>query len=418
MNISQFDHVDLGTFDISINLDTTDQEISFFPTFFTINRYDITTLSFSETIDDAAANNISLGNIVRFDSKAVTATGGSSIEVITIPSTYRSAKIHALAVDDETGEAFGTEVNLINDGSEVLSVFINTVEESNNLSAQQTNAYTPGIGTFGATNSSGSTVITFHPSVTNDVNVVANIAQLRAASGGTGGSQTLKVAKLNASQTAIASTASPTAVGIASFTTPYEADYLTVQLTDTTNTEYELFDLTVLAATDEVPINDIRFGDIRTGGTIGTVGTRRDGEFIVIEFTPVANVAVDVTVYENQLQIDSGNGSPNDIDLNSSIIGGQSGNYTGTQLDPQTEFELKHNDIPIFRKEFIGNDSEIVNVQFNTIEIPNHYFETGELLEYAYAGTGTTQAIGIVTTNVPGIGNTEYVPHQVYACQG
>ena len=51
-----------------------------------------------------AANNISLGNIVRFDSKAVTATGGSSIEVITIPSTYRSAKIHASAVDDETGE--------------------------------------------------------------------------------------------------------------------------------------------------------------------------------------------------------------------------------------------------------------------------------------------------------------------------
>ena len=81
----------------------------------------------------------------------------------------------ALAVDDETGEAFGTEVNLINDGSEVLSVFINTVEESNNLSAQQTNALHTCIGTFGATNSSGSTVITFHPSVTNDVNVVATL---------------------------------------------------------------------------------------------------------------------------------------------------------------------------------------------------------------------------------------------------
>ena len=49
---------------------------------------------------------------------------------------------------------------------------------------------------------------------------------------------------------------------------------------------------------------------------------------------------VDVTVYENQLQIDSGNGSPNDIDLNSSIIGGQSGNYMVFQADPQTEFEL------------------------------------------------------------------------------
>ena len=71
--------------------------------------------------------------------RAVTATGGSSIEVITIPSTSESTRF-TLLIDDETGEAFGTEVNLINDGSEVLSVFINTVEESNNLSAQQTNA--------------------------------------------------------------------------------------------------------------------------------------------------------------------------------------------------------------------------------------------------------------------------------------
>ena len=54
MNIVSSTAVDLGTFDISINLDTTDQEISFFPTFFTINRYDITTLSFSETIDDSS----------------------------------------------------------------------------------------------------------------------------------------------------------------------------------------------------------------------------------------------------------------------------------------------------------------------------------------------------------------------------
>ena len=402
---------DLGTFDVNINLDTNNQEISFFPTFFTINKYDITTLSFSQTVGVAETGSTSLGNIVRFNSNTVTATGGSSVEVITIPSTYRSAKIHFVAVDQNTNESFGTELNLINDGSDVSSVFINTVEESNVFSSPST----PGIGTIGIGNTSGSTVVTFHPSGVNDVKIVANIAQLRAASGGTGGSTTLKVAKLSGSQTSIASTASPSAVGIASFTTPYECDYLTVQLTDTTNTEYELFDLTVLAATNEVPINDIRFGDIRTGGTIGTVGTRRDGDFIVIEFTPVPNVAVDVKVYENQLQIDSGNGSPNDVDLNCSIIGGQSGNYTGTQLDPKTEFELKHNDSPIFRKEFLGNDPEIVSLLYNTIDIPNHYFETGELLEYAYSGAGTTQAIGIATVNVPGIGNTDFVPHQVYA---
>ena len=182
----------------------------------------ITTLSFSETIDDGKRITSVLETLSDSIQRAVTATGGSSLKLLRFLQHTDQQRFTLYAFDEETGEAFGTEVNIINDGSEVLSVFINTVEESNNLSTTQGFTH-PGIGTFCATNSSGSTVITFHPSVTNDVNVVANIAQLRAASGGTGGSQTLKVAKLNASQThCIHFQASPTAVGIASFTTPYE----------------------------------------------------------------------------------------------------------------------------------------------------------------------------------------------------
>ena len=40
---------------------------------------------------------------------------------------------------------------------------------------------------------------------------------------------------------------------------------------------------------------------------------------------------------------------------------------------------------------------------------------TGEELTYNHAGTGTTQAIGIVTATIAGIGTTDKLPESVYA---
>ena len=103
------------------------------------------------------------------------------------------------------------------------------------------------------------------------------------------------------------------------------------------------------------------------------------------------------------------------IDLtNASILTG-SGNYTGTDSDIKRAFELTHTQLPIFERYFVGSASTVVDTTNNLIKIPNHFFVTGEELTYSHAGTGTTQAIGIVTATIPGVGSTDKLPESVFA---
>ena len=59
-----------------------------------------------------------------------------------------------------------------------------------------------------------------------------------------------------------------------------------------------------------------------------------------------------------------------------------------------------------FERIFVGNDSNIVNVTNNTITIPNHFYVTGEKIEYTCPGIGITQSIGIAQTTFPSTGVT------------
>ena len=52
--------------------------------------------------------------------------------------------------------------------------------------------------------------------------------------------------------------------------------------------------------------------------------------------------------------------------------------------------------------------------QDNTITIPEHFFITGEKVIYSFAGAGTTQAIGIATTTISGVGSTDKLPSSLY----
>ena len=55
----------------------------------------------------------------------------------------------------------------------------------------------------------------------------------------------------------------------------------------------------------------------------------------------------------------------------------------------------------------------IPDVPFS-VDIPNHFFVTGEELTYSNPGAGTTQNIGIVTATVPSIGSTDKLPSSVF----
>ena len=83
--------------------------------------------------------------------------------------------------------------------------------------------------------------------------------------------------------------------------------------------------------------------------------------------------------------------------------------YEGTENAVKKQFNLEHRSDSVFEKYFVGNDSDIVSVDADTIRIPNHFFVTGEAIRYDRNG-GITSAIGIATTSFAGVGNTEYLP--------
>jgi len=73
------------------------------------------------------------------------------------------------------------------------------------------------------------------------------------------------------------------------------------------------------------------------------------------------------------------------------------------------DFEITTNNYPIFKREFVGS---AVSISDNIINIPNHFFVTGEEIVYISPTDGT--GIGIATTSIAGIGLTDLLPPKIY----
>jgi len=76
----------------------------------------------------------------------------------------------------------------------------------------------------------------------------------------------------------------------------------------------------------------------------------------------------------------------------------------------RTSFPIKHNETPLFYKQFDGSDGDIVDIDNETITVENHYFKTGEKLNYTL-GVGSS-SVGISSLGF-GLGFT-YLPDTVY----
>ena len=78
------------------------------------------------------------------------------------------------------------------------------------------------------------------------------------------------------------------------------------------------------------------------------------------------------------------------------------------------DFPLNHNNLPIFRREVDCSSSTNVNVSNNSIQIPDHFFVSGEEIQYRVAGTGSSNAIEIASTSFVSVGTTTKLPGSVY----
>ena len=78
----------------------------------------------------------------------------------------------------------------------------------------------------------------------------------------------------------------------------------------------------------------------------------------------------------------------------------------------RTSFPLKHKSESIFYKTFDSEDSDVVDLVTDIINIPNHFFKTGEPLKYTI-DSGETK-LGISTLSPGALGITTQLPGVVY----
>ena len=203
------------------------------------------------------------------------------------------------------------------------------------------------------------------------------------------------------------------AATISTYTSTYEGSYYIVSIEDLTNNQYQVSEVVVVD--DDVDAYIAEFGIVQTNSSIGSIGaTLRPSGNVDLTFTANADTDVEIRVYQNPIGLSDMDIPDRILDFSNAFIRTGYGFYTGTETDIKRSFNLTHKDKPIFERYFDGSDSDIVDINNNTITIPENFFVTGEKVLYSYAGAGTTQSIGIATTTITGIGATDKLPSSVY----
>lgn len=411
---------DMGSFDISFSGNFG--YLLFYPTLFEVNDYDISYLSFCLDDTISGIGTTSLGDTVKIATQNSFVSPSTTGNVVSIGTSYRASKI-LVQITSSDGRYEVDELNIIHDGSNV------EVLEYGQMTTSGTDSYEPaGLGTYTTYISGSDLNIDFTPVSGIGVTVnTLNISIANTSSTGVGtyyfGFDSENISFIDSAITSIASSTSPGQNVIAKYSNAifagedqHDASYFIVCAEDITNNRYQMSE--VIVVDDETSTFITEYGNLETVSGLGTVGAGIGTVATELYFTPNPNINVQVRVFQISLQlVNPTTLNPNlELDLNNGKINSGFSFYTGTFSDVKREFGLTHKGKNIFQRNFLGSDSAIVNVTDNTITIPEHFYVTGEELVYTHAGAGSTQAIGIASTDFGvGIGTTNKLPSKIYA---
>ena len=394
----------LGFYDYGRATDGWD--LTFNPVKFEFNTYNTSTLAFSLLDGVSGIGSQALGNIVDITGKQVSVSTGTTTTVASFPTTNRAAKILTM-VEATSGIASGrydaTELNIVHDGTTVSLLEYGDMQNTVDNYGSST-----GLGTYHSYIDGGLVKIDFTPSVAGTMESQTSMT-LISDSGTTTGLFNFDVSQINSTHTAISASGSPSATVVSTYATPYESAYHIVLVKDTTNNLYEMFEFAMIDSSSNEAF--VEFGNI--GPSLGQVGITSVGTAKNVTYTPNANIDVEVKMFGIQMKIFDGNSDPQEIDMNNVVLTSDNDQYRGTKLDLQTSFGLYHDGFEIFRRVFDGSSASIVDTGTTSINVPNHFFVTGEKVLYTHVGTGSSNAIGIATTSVAGV-STDKLPNELF----
>jgi hypothetical protein len=405
---------DQGSFDFSIS--GSDGQLLFYPTKFAVNDYDLATVSYNLSGIATGIGTTSFAGVAKIETKSTEIASGVSTSIVSIANTYTSAKVIINITPDinKTNLYELVELNVINDGTTV------DLLEFGRLTAEGvTAASSAGFGTYSAYDSGTHLNIDFHPGVGIATTAVVNAMYVGLATHTSTGISTVNItrATLDARTTTIASSGSPGFTTISDYSNDDDGAYFIVQVTDTTNNRIQLSEVVAVDNfVDTANPYDVYFAEyanLESSAGLGTIGATIDSDGRTsLTFTPIPSIDTVVTVFKNSIRLNVVDSSyPNEIDFTNGTIVTQPGEYTGTESDIKREFGLTHKTDAIFERYFLGNNSTIIDIDANTIKIPNHFFVSGEKISYDHVGD-VTSAVGIATTSFVGASNTTFLPDE------
>ena len=443
--------LDLGSFDY--RLDGSDGVLQFYPTKFEFNNYNVVTWAFNidgigigtNTVASVGSTTIGIStgsfteSLVSVASSNVLIAGGSSATVVSIAgigatdrNNCRSAKI-LVSVETSEADAEFDELNIIHDGedTELLQygqLTIHSVTDSFSSAGD--------LGTYRSYLDGSVLKLDYFPNAGITTARVSTLTIGISSESSVGvGTYDMSFGSILVEQKRIDATGVPEQVGVATYADDFDAAYCLVQISDLTNDAYEFKEVLVADDFDGSLPEEVFFteyGSVVTKNApvsgLGTIGARRTGvgnSLTEITFTPNSGIDIEVKTFMNALRIDENTslfpaarpvGGESVLDLEQGSITSQEGFYEGTENTIKRAFDLTHKEDPIFKREFDGSSSSIVKVDGtdSTIVVPNHFFVTGQEISYAPSSGVGTNSIGIGTTNVSGIGNTNVLPPDVF----
>ena len=395
---------DLGSYDISFN--GTDLTLEFYPIKYQVNNYDITTISYNLRNGLTSVGSSSFGPVSVATSSILVPTG-TTTTIVGIATTYTSSKL-LVEMSTPTGLVQYDEVSLIHDGADVKILQFGQI---NNISVEDYVGV--GLGTYSAYISGSKVNLDFTPNA--GIAATVNLIGVSLGDSSFIGTETyaMRHVLIGGNSTSIGSSTSPIANTIGSYPEDYDAAYFIVQVSDTTNNRHQISEVLIIDNELKSQTFQTEYAVLQTSSGLGTVGSNHSTS-TNLTFTPIPNIDVEVKVYMNAFRYNQQN-LPSQIEFNNAFIETDYAEYFGTNSDIRRAFDLYYESNPIFQREFLGNDISVVDIDNDTIKIPNHFFVTGEKLTYTNAGAGSTQSIGIGTTSIVGIGTTDKLPSSVYA---
>ena len=413
---------DQGSFDFSIS--GTNGQLTFFPTKATVNDYEITTVDYNlksalsgitttNPNGNLGTGSTNLGGIVEVSTASTTVTTGVTTTIVSIANTYTSAKVLvSIDADINTSKHEFVELNIVHDGTNVELLEFGRLTTGGFAESSES-----GLGTYRPYIDGSNLKVDFIPTVGIATTGAINTMTVGLATATSTGISTISMQRvtLEAQTTSISASGSPGITTVSSFESDSDVGYYLVQVTDTTNHRVQLSEVVIAESfVDSSNPGDTfftEFANLETHTGLGTFGSVLDSNGVnSLVFTPEPSIDTVVTVFSNTLcLVVNDENSPTEIDFTNGLIQTQPGTYRGTESDIMRTFGLTHDNDEIFERYFTGNDSNIVNLTENTITIPNHFYVSGEKIEYHHVGT-TTSSVGVATTSFTGAANTTFLP--------